>query len=108
LTHGGVTALARRVNLSLNSDLDAVFPAQTLARVTVVCGDRRVVSDVTEPKGEATSPLSWSELEAKLRAATRLVATGAQQSQLIAAVNGVRDGSLSALTACLSDMTLRA
>jgi 2-methylcitrate dehydratase PrpD len=107
LTHDGVTALARKVKLSLNSDFDAVFPAQTLARVTVICGDRRFVSDVTEPKGEATSPLSWDELEAKLRAGTRFVATDAQQNRLIAAVNGVRDGSLAGLQRCLSDLSLR-
>jgi 2-methylcitrate dehydratase PrpD len=107
LTHDGATALARKVKLSLNSDFDAVFPAQTLAHVTVICGDRRFVSDVTEPKGEATSPLSWDELEAKLRAGTRFVATDAQQNQLIAAVNGARDGSLGGLQRCLSDLSLR-
>ena len=108
MTHDGVTALARKVKLSLNSDFDAVFPAQTLARVTVVCGDRRFVSDVTEPNGEATRPLSWDELEAKLRAATRFVATGAQQNELLAAVNGLRDGNLASLIACLSGLTLKA
>jgi 2-methylcitrate dehydratase PrpD len=106
LERADVTALAHRVALSIDPTLDARFPAETLARVTVVCGGRRLVSEVTTPRGEATQPLSWEALEAKLRVETRLVATPAQQNQLLSAINGVRAGDLSALGACLRDMSL--
>jgi 2-methylcitrate dehydratase PrpD len=99
-----VTALAQRVTLSLDPLLDARFPQETLARVTVVCGGRRLVSDVTAPRGEATRPLSWEALEEKLRVATRLVASPGQQDQLLDAINGARAGDLSALEACLREM----
>jgi 2-methylcitrate dehydratase PrpD len=107
-------ALAHRITLSLDPSLDACFPAQTLARVTVICGAGHFVSDVTAPKGEATHPLSWEELEAKLRAATRRVATDARQSGVLSALNHARAGSgagreedlLSDLRACLSERWL--
>lgn len=101
-----LTGLARKVTLSLNPEFDAVFPAKTLARVTVVYGDRSFVSDVTAPKGEATNPLSWVELEAKFSAATRMVATHTQQNQVLGAMNDARAGSLAALTACLEGLIL--
>ena len=101
-----LTGLARKVTLSLSPEFDAVFPAQTLARVTVVCGDRSFVSDITAPKGEATNPLSWAELEAKFSAATRMVATDTQQNRMLSAMNNARAGSLTALTACLEGLTL--
>jgi 2-methylcitrate dehydratase PrpD len=65
------------------------------------------VSDVTAPKGEATNPLSWADLEAKFNAATRLVATAAQRDQVVTAMNDARAGSLPALTASLAEITLR-
>ena len=100
-----VTALAQRVTLSLDPLLDARFPQETLARVTVVCDGRRLVSDVTAPRGEATWPLSWEALEEKLRVATRLVASPDQQSQLLSALDELRAGDLSALDACLREMS---
>lgn len=107
LLHDAVTALASKVRLSLNPAFDARFPAQTLARVTVIRGGQQFVSDVTAPKGEASNPLSWAELEAKFRAATRMIATDAQQDQVLNAINVARAGSLSHLTACLAGLTLR-
>jgi 2-methylcitrate dehydratase PrpD len=60
---------------------------------------------VTAPQGEATNPLSWEALDAKFRAATRMVATDAQQNQLLSAINDTRAGDQSALTACLEGLT---
>jgi 2-methylcitrate dehydratase PrpD len=107
LGHDDVTALARRVTLSLDPALDARFPAETLARVAVTCGGHRLVSEVTAPQGEATNPLSWEALEAKFRAATRMVTTDGQQNQLLSAINDARAGDLSALTGCLEGLTFR-
>jgi 2-methylcitrate dehydratase PrpD len=106
LVHDGVTELASKVTLSLNPTFDARFPAETLSRVTVIRGGQRLMSDVTSPKGEAANPLSWADLEAKFNAATRMVATAAQQNQVVAAMYDARAGNLSALTACLAALTL--
>lgn len=106
LGRDAVTALARKVTLSLDPALDARFPAETLARVAITSEGRRLVSDVTAPQGEASNPLSWEALEAKFRAATRRAATDAQQTQVLRAIDDARAGDLSALTACLERLTL--
>jgi len=89
--------LAGKVRLSLNADFDARFPAETLARVTIEVKGQRFVSDVTAPKGEASHPLSWSELEAKFRAATRFALATDRQDKIIAALDKARAGDFSQL-----------
>lgn len=106
LDNEDVAALARRITLTFNASFDARFPAETLARVAVISAGRRFVSDVTAPKGEATNPLSWEELETKFCAATRMVATHAQQAQVLSAMNNARAGYLPNLTTCLTRLTL--
>lgn len=101
-----VAVLAEKVTLSLAPELDARFPTETLARVAIRCGDRTFVSDLTAPRGEAANPLSRAELEAKVRAATRTVATPLQQDRLLGAIDQARTGDLSALTHCLTDLVL--
>ncbi|MBB5446945.1 MULTISPECIES: MmgE/PrpD family protein [unclassified Paraburkholderia] len=103
LTYEGVSALANKVSLTVDAEIDKQFPARTLARVKIVCGGRRYVSEVTEPRGEAGDSLSWEELKAKYVAATRFHATGAQQEQLLAAVEELRSkADLEPLKACMS------
>lgn len=97
LVHTGVADLARKVTLSLNDEFDRRFPAETVCRVTVSVQGERFSSDVTAPKGEASDPLSWVEIEEKLRMATRYVATGKQQQQLIDCFNRVRRGDFADL-----------
>lgn len=101
-----VAKLANKVTLSLDPLIDARFPAETLARVVVTSGDRLIVSGLTAPRGEAADPLSWKALEAKFRAATRMVATATQQDQMLGAVLDFRAGDLSNLIACFSAVTL--
>ncbi|MGX5733821.1 MmgE/PrpD family protein [Bosea thiooxidans] len=100
-----VKKLASKVVLSLDHGLDARFPAETLARVTIVSGSTRFTSEPTAPQGEAAIPLSWSALEDKFRAATRMVATEAQQGQVLAAVNEARTGQPAELMACFEGLT---
>jgi 2-methylcitrate dehydratase PrpD len=92
--------------LSLDPALDAQFPAETLARVTVICGGQRFISPVTAPKGEATDPLSWKALETKFRTATRLIASPTLQDQILDAVNQAHTGDLTMLSARLRDLAL--
>ncbi len=101
-----VSALAGKVRLSLDPALDAWFPAQTLARVTVTSGGRRYTSDVTAPRGEATDPLSWAELEEKFATATRGIATAGEQARILDGARAARAGDLSALTDCFRQLTL--
>ncbi|QEI09361.1 MmgE/PrpD family protein [Pigmentiphaga aceris] len=104
LDHEDVTALAHKVVLALDTDLDAVYPGEILARVSITCGARRFTSEPTPPAGEPL--MSWEELKAKFRMATRLVATAAQQQQLIDALHATESGSMETLVACLAGMNL--
>ncbi len=97
LGQSAIVDLAGKVRLSLNADFDARFPAETLARVTIEVKGQRFVSDVTAPKGEASHPLSWSELEAKFRAATRFALATDRQDKIIAAMDKARAGDFSQL-----------
>ncbi|KQR77123.1 2-methylcitrate dehydratase [Burkholderia sp. Leaf177] len=99
-------ALAAKVRLKLDFDLEARFPAETLARVAIVCGGVRYVSAVTAPRGEASAPLSNDALETKFIAATRKVATATQQQRLLNALRDVRSEDLCSLDACLNELTL--
>lgn len=107
LANDALAELAGKVTLSISPEFDAVFPGKTLARVTVTCGRQRFVSPVTGPKGEATNPLSWAELETKFRTATRMSATAIQQDRILGSINDVRSGDLTALETCLERLTLK-
>lgn len=98
----GAQALAARVQLRLNADFDARFPAETLARVTVSCGDTRLQSPVTAPRGEASTPLDWAELCGKVLQAGRLTLAPARLAALPDAVRRAVDDHGAALADCLS------
>jgi 2-methylcitrate dehydratase PrpD len=101
-----VVALAERVSLRLDPELDARFPAETLSRVTIRSQGHSHVSPVTAPHGEASAPPSWGDLEEKLRSATRLVATPDQQQRLLDALRRLRDGDHAPLLEAFATVTL--
>lgn len=103
----GATALADKVVLSLNPGFDDAYPSRSLTRVTVVVGKYRFASDVMEADGEPAGRFPWEQLEAKFRAATRLLATNDQQNELLEAVGRVRAGDPVALFQCLRTWTLK-
>lgn len=101
-----VVALARRVSLRLDPELDARFPAETLSRVTIRSNGNTLISPVTAPRGEASAPPSWAALEGKLRQVSRFAATSAQQDELIDACNRLRDGDHAPLFDALATIRL--
>jgi 2-methylcitrate dehydratase PrpD len=101
-----IVALAEKVSLSLDPALDARFPAQTLSRVTIHTEGRSFASPVTAPRGEASDPPSWADLEAKLERACRLVATSAQRQTLLAALRRLRDGDHAPLLQAFATLRL--
>ncbi|GGE45695.1 2-methylcitrate dehydratase [Agaricicola taiwanensis] len=101
-----VAALAGKVSLRLAPDLDARFPAETLSRVTIRAGRDVFISPITAPRGEASAPPSWSDLEEKLWKATRFTATPEQQERLIDAAARLRDGDHGPLITALSTLVL--
>ncbi|WID98803.1 MmgE/PrpD family protein [Bosea vestrisii] len=101
-----VIALAKKVSLRLDPELDTRFPVETLSRITLHNSGRTFASPVTAPRGEASAPPSWAELEDKLRQAGRFSATPAQQDRLIAACNRLRKGDHAPLLDALATIRL--
>lgn len=101
-----VVALAKKVSLRLDPELDARFPAETLSQVSIRSRGRVFTSPATAPRGEASAPASWTELEGKLRQAGRFVATPGQQERLIDACNRLRGGDHAPLLDALATIRL--
>lgn len=101
-----VVAMAEKVSLRLDPELDARFPAETLSRVTLSVAGRSYVSPVTAPRGEASAPPSWEDLEQKLRRASRFVAMSGQQEHLLDALRRLRDGDHLPLLAAFAAVRL--
>jgi 2-methylcitrate dehydratase PrpD len=106
LFHEDVARFAQNVTLRCVPDLDARFPAETLARVAVTCAGQRFISADTAPRGEASTPLSWAELEDKFHAATRFAMTMEQRGRVLNAMRAAREGDLSRLTRLLGTLRL--
>ena len=96
-----VVDLARRVSLSLDETFDAVYPETIVARVTIVSGGRRYVSEPTPPAGEPL--MSWDELEQKFDLVTRKAMTEAQRRRMSDAVGALRAGMMEPLLECLAE-----
>jgi 2-methylcitrate dehydratase PrpD len=90
-------ALARRVELKVDADLDRLFPAQTPARVIVETEGDRIEKTVLAPRGDPANPLNQRDLEDKFR---RLAGDGqatGQAQAIIEAVAGFEAGGLAPL-----------
>lgn len=101
LTDPRVASLRDKVEMQLDPEVDAAYPARWLGRVEVTCSDGRHFSAaIDEPKGDPGNTLSRPELEAKFQ---RLLAysgarSPAQGQALIEQVWQLRDArSLAAL-----------
>jgi 2-methylcitrate dehydratase PrpD len=66
-----VIALARRIKVGVDPDLDRTFPARVPARVSVRAGGSEFSASVDVPRGDPANPLSRAEIEAKFRALIR-------------------------------------
>ncbi len=96
-----VARFREKVQMQLDPEVDAAYPARWLGRVEVTCTDgRRFSASIDEPKGDPGNTLSRPELEAKFQ---RLLAysgarSPAQGQALIDQVWQLRDArSLAAL-----------
>jgi 2-methylcitrate dehydratase PrpD len=68
LTDPATTALAKKVSLYLDTDIDAAFPKQRAARITVETNDGRTLEHFQSTrKGDPELPLSDDEISGKFR-----------------------------------------
>ena len=62
LVNEGILDLARRVKLSVDPEIDRLFPARTVARITIDTAQGTFTTTVKYPKGNPENPLSDAEL----------------------------------------------
>jgi len=86
LHDSNIVNFARRVTLTLNTDLNDLFPRKTPARVRVETPVGRIEKTVTDPRGDPANPMTQAELEAKFCRLTQEFLTAYQQQQIIQSV----------------------
>ncbi len=103
LTDERVHTLAAKVRMSVDPMLDGMFPAAVPGRVTVKTGNLTIAKEVLAPKGEATNPMNWDELIAKLGAISVPRLGSAGTAEVIEALLALRTVSeISPLLKCLA------
>ena len=88
-SEGATTALCNRVEMVLDDEVDAAYPARWIGKVTVTTTDGRVLKGrVDEPKGDPGNTLSREEITDK---ALRLAAfsKGATEAEMRQAINAL-------------------
>lgn len=97
-----LTDYARRVHLSVDHGIDRRFPAETLARVTIVSrSGERFVSSVTTPRGDAGRPMQWTDIRDKFLTITATRMSEYRQLMLLDGFDRFRDGDPGPLLALL-------
>ncbi|MEX3690376.1 MmgE/PrpD family protein [Paraburkholderia sp. BR14263] len=104
LSRNEVSALASRVSLCCSPDIEAVYPTETISRVSLTCGSGTFSSGNTVPKGKGDQ-VTWQDLESKFKMATSYVALPSQQKAFIDAVGDARAGDAARLMAYLANVT---
>ena len=88
-SEGATTALCNRVEMVLDDEVDAAYPARWIGKVTVTTTDGRVLHGrVDEPKGDPGNTLSREEITAKAQrlAAFSHAATSQEMTRAIDAL----------------------
>jgi 2-methylcitrate dehydratase PrpD len=102
LGRSDLSQFASRVRLSIDREIDARFPAETLARLSIETGNGAVVhSDVTIPRGDPSRPMDWDDLCEKFLKASRLRMPSNAQRMVMASIEALKSGdSASFSNAC--------
>ncbi|CAN7630056.1 MmgE/PrpD family protein [Ensifer adhaerens] len=84
---------ARKVRLSVNPEIDARFPGETLAQICLRMTDgKSITSKVTSPRGDKARPLDWEDLINKFSAATRGKLSPRAQNTVLEAFETLKNG----------------
>lgn len=102
LHHPGAVALAARVALAVDPELDRGFPAETAARVVVRARGRAHAAFCRHPAGDPVRPMDRTALIAKFRLLARGCFAPATQDAVLAALQTVPRGGAAAAAERLS------
>ena len=97
-----VLALAERITVHHDPELEPLFPERSPAWVRVQLADgNSFTSPITDPRGDPRRPLSWDALQSKFIMATRHALPLRLQGRVLKAVDYLRQGDLAPLRAAL-------
>ena len=102
-----VIALAERVRLHIDPQLDAMFSEAVPARLEVTTSEGCFTRTVAAPKGEATNPMTRDDLKAKFETATEGHVDASLASSLISAIERLEAGQLEPLFHVLAGSAVR-
>jgi len=97
-----LVALARKVELQVDSDLDRMFPVKAPARVIVKSGGTQYERLVVDALGDPANPLSVPALQSKFRTLSGGLLSPADQDAMIAAIDYLEQGGYRRLLDLLS------
>jgi 2-methylcitrate dehydratase PrpD len=103
LGRADIVAVARRVSLHVDPDLDRDFPGEAAARVVLVTAAGRHEALCRHPLGDPDNPMRWEELVGKFRTLTRGLLPAARAEAIIAAVRRLPEEGLTPLLDLLSE-----
>ncbi len=96
-----LSTFCERVRLSINDEIDALFPGETLSRVTITTPSERLRSESLGPLGDPQRPMSFEAIEEKFRGVTRRELTTERQCAIVAGVLDLPDDHGSGLLMAL-------
>lgn len=100
-----VLDLAARLELVAHDDFAQSFPAGTPCRVILDQGDGPEVLTVLSPRGDVANPMRRDEVATKFRRITRSALSAAEQTRILAALDGVLTAGFAPLFTALSRAT---
>ncbi|MFT4267763.1 MAG: MmgE/PrpD family protein [Xenophilus sp.] len=93
LTDAEVRAWAGRITVTHSAAIEPLFPQRSPARVVVhLAGGQFLESPLMDPRGDPDRPMSWADLERKLRIATRDTLSPAARQAVLDGVVALRVG----------------
>jgi len=96
-----IVALARRVRLAVDGDIDRRFPAEAGARVVLETDDRQWEQTVRFPLGDPQNPLGRPGLIAKFERLAGSIMPAADRQRLVSAVTALESLNIAALAPLL-------
>jgi 2-methylcitrate dehydratase PrpD len=96
-----VIALSRRIFLSIDPELDLLFPLNVPARLILHLHTGRVEKTIMAPLGEPANPLDWRALTRKFNMATANFLSEPDRTTLLTAFADLEAGKLASILAAL-------
>lgn len=103
LAHEEINALAARVTVHHDPAIEPFFPARSPSWIRMALNDgRKLVSPLTDPRGDPANPLEWNALKDKFMTATSRTLDARHQQAVIDGVEQLGGGVLAPLRNALT------